>query len=120
MECPPGMKDVKSENILALQKCIYGLVQATMQCHKKKVSILKSIGFTGGDMDPCLLVRKNKYGTCFIGIYVDGNLMIGHLSAIFAAIKDLKQHGLVLKVEDDSMILYLLRLSSRKGERRHG
>eukprot|EP00972_Heterocapsa_arctica_P009003 1323943-Heterocapsa_arctica.AAC.1 len=27
--------------------------------------------------------------------------MIGHLSAIDAAIKDLKQHGLVLKVEDD-------------------
>ena len=52
-------------------------------------------------MYPCLLVRKNKYGTCFIGIYVDDNLMIGHLSAIDAAIKDLKQHGLVLKVEDD-------------------
>ena len=101
MECPPGMKDVTSEDVLALQKCIYGLVQAARQYHKKIVSILKSIGFTGGDMDPCLLVRKNKYGTCFIGIYVDDNLMIGHLSAIDAAIKDLKQHGLVLKVEDD-------------------
>ena len=72
-------------------------------------------------MDPCLLVRKNKYGTCFIGIYVDDNLMIGHLSAIDAANKDLKQHGLVLKVEDDFMIIcYPVRLSSRKGERRHG
>ena len=71
-------------------------------------------------MDPCLLVRKNKYCTCFIGIHVGDNLMMVHLPAIVAAIIDLKQDGLVLKVEDDSMILYLLRLSSRKGERRHG
>ena len=46
------MKDVTSDDVLALQKCIYGLVQAARQYHKKIVSILKSIGFTGGDMDP--------------------------------------------------------------------
>ena len=73
MECPLAMRDVSvtSEDVLALQKCIYGLVQVARQYHKKIVSILKSIGFTGGDMDQCLLVRKNKYGTRFIHIYVE-------------------------------------------------
>ena len=50
MECPPGMKDVTSEDVLALQKCIYGFVQTARQYHKIIGSIIKSIGFTGGDM----------------------------------------------------------------------
>ena len=27
MECPPGMTDAKNDDILALNQCIYGLVQ---------------------------------------------------------------------------------------------
>ena len=64
------------------------------------VTILKKIGFTGGDIDPCLFSKKSKKGLCFIAIYVDDNLMIGHNAAIEDAIRWLKKENLVLKVED--------------------
>ena len=47
MECPPGMKNVTSEDVLALQKCIYGLVQAARQYHKKILSFaLENVGLS--------------------------------------------------------------------------
>ena len=101
MECPPGMTGMTSAQVLLLLKCIYGLVQAARQYHKKFVTILKSIGFTGGDVDPCLFVRKTKEGICFVGIYVDDNLLIGNSKAIDRTIVELKEKGLVLKIEDD-------------------
>ena len=60
MECPPGMKDGTRDMILFLNKCIYGLVQAARQYHKHFVTILKKIGFTGGDVDPCLFSKEIK------------------------------------------------------------
>ena len=45
MECPPGMTDAKDNDILALNQCICGLVQAATQSHKKVVEILHKIGF---------------------------------------------------------------------------
>ena len=41
MKFPPGMTG--SEQVLLLLKCIYGLVQAARQYHKKFVTIIKSI-----------------------------------------------------------------------------
>ena len=101
MECPPGMTGITSDQVLLLLKCIYGLVQAARQYHKKFVTILKSIGYTGGDVDPCLFVRKTKQGICFVGIYVDDNLLIGNPKAIDETIAQLREKGLVLKVEND-------------------
>ena len=46
------------------------------------VELIRKIGSTGWDSDPCLFVRKNKFGICYIVIYVNGNLMIGHKTAI--------------------------------------
>jgi hypothetical protein len=37
----------------------------------------------------------------FIALYVDDNLLIGHPKAIEDAIKQMKKHGLILKIEDD-------------------
>ena len=64
------------------------------------VNILRKIGFTRGDSDPCLFVRKNRFGICYVVIYVDDNLMIRHEASINEAIHQIKQEGLVLKVED--------------------
>ena len=50
MECPQGMVDVKKDNCIILNKCIYGLVQAARQNYKKAVKILKSSGFVGGSI----------------------------------------------------------------------
>ena len=54
MECSPGMTDAKDYDILELNQCIYGLVHAARQYHKKAVEILCKIEFNGGDIDPCL------------------------------------------------------------------
>ena len=67
---------------LALQACVFNLVQASRQFHKNMVKILRKIGFTGGDSDPCLFMRKIKLGVCYIEIYVDDNLLIRHEVAI--------------------------------------
>ena len=100
MDCPPGMDHEEDECLLLLQ-CIYGLVQSARQYHKKIVRILHEIGFTGGDVDPCLFVRRNELGICFIAIYVDDNLLVGHPKAIDDVIDKLRQKGLTLTVEGD-------------------
>ena len=100
MECPPGLSGVSKANVLSLGRCIYGLVQASRQYHKEIVRILKEIGFEGGEVDPCLLYKKSKLGICYVALYVDDNLFVGHPAAIDDAIKKLKEHDLVLKIED--------------------
>ena len=101
MDCPEGMARNEGD-VLILDKCIYGLVQSARQYHKKAVKILRKIGFEGGDVDPCLLVKEStKFGRIYIALYVDDNLIVGHPQAIKETIQELRDEGLVLKVEDD-------------------
>jgi hypothetical protein len=62
---------------------------------------LRKIGVTGGDVDPCLFVKNSSLGIVFIALYVDDNLLVGHPKAIKDAIKQMKKHGLILKIKDD-------------------
>ena len=80
---------------------IYGLLQSTRQYYKKATSILKDLGFTGGTVDPCLFYRETEKGKVYFGLYVDENLLIGDPSAIQETIQELKEKGLVLKVDDN-------------------
>ena len=101
MECPAGMDSTEDE-VLILDRCIYGLVQSARQYHRKAVKILKRIGFEGGEVDPCLFTRESpKFGRVYIGLYVDDNLLVGHPQAINEVIEELRDEGFVLKVEDD-------------------
>ena len=59
MDRPPGMFDAKPDESLLLGHCIYGLVQAARQYHKKMMEILQGIGFVGGIIYPCIFVRKH-------------------------------------------------------------
>ena len=68
---------------------------------KKACGILRKIRFTGGDVNPCLFVKKSSKGIVFITLYVDDNLLVGHPDAIEDAIQQMKKHGLILKIEDD-------------------
>ena len=101
MECPPGMQGVSEDDALALNKCIYGLVQAARQYYKKMVRILKDIGFAGGYVDPCLFMKDYVKGLIYIALYMDENLLIGHTRAILGVIGNLREKGLVLKIEDE-------------------
>ena len=76
MECPPGMVNREADDILALNKCIYGLVQVARQYHKKAVEILYKIGFNGVDVDPCLFWKKDEKGIVFVAIYVDDKYVL--------------------------------------------
>ena len=71
MKCPQGTSDITKDNCFILNKCIYVLVQAACQCYKKAVEILKSSGFVGGSMDPCLFVKKSAKVTVNVALYID-------------------------------------------------
>ena len=84
-ESTPGLKSNEDE-ILILDKCIYGLVQSAHQYCEKVVRILKQLGFTGGDVDTCLFDCRSIKGAVFITLNVDYNLMILDTAAINEAI----------------------------------
>ena len=60
MECPQGMSDEIKDDCVILNKCINGLVQTSGKCCKIAVKILKKAGFVGGNVDPCLYVKKSE------------------------------------------------------------
>ena len=68
MECPQGMTNVKKDNCIIFNKCIYGLVQAACQYYKKTVEILKSSSFVGGIIDPCLYIKKSMKVVVYIAL----------------------------------------------------
>ena len=70
---PPGMKCV---GCVILNKCIYGLVQATRQYNKKAVEILMKAGFATCNVDLCLNMKRSKKCTLYVGLYKGDNLMI--------------------------------------------
>jgi hypothetical protein len=59
MENPEGLEDSNDNKALLLLTTIYGLVQAARQYYKKTRGILRKIGFTGEDVDPCLFVKNS-------------------------------------------------------------
>jgi hypothetical protein len=84
-----------------LKQTIYGLVQSARQFYKKYTDILKSLGFVGGKIDPCLFMRKDRNGVVYVAIYVDDCLFMGEKRAILKAIEDIIESGFKLKVEDN-------------------
>ncbi len=69
MDCPEGLENAsKQDNALLLKQCIYGLVQGARKYHKKAVEILKKIGFVGGDVDPCLFMKKLEKELVFVAL----------------------------------------------------
>ena len=97
MKCPEGMVHQEDECLLLL-KSIYGLAQSARQYYKKFISILRKIGFEGGQADPCLFIRRGRKGICFIAIWVDDSLLIGDEDEINEVIQDLRKHELSLKI----------------------
>ena len=87
-------KEVHGEkDALLLLHAIYGLVQAARSFYLKFKEKLRKIGFKGGYPDPCFLYTKNENVICFIVIWVDDSLLVGHEKAIQEAINDLKNEG---------------------------
>ena len=99
MECPQGMEH-EDDEVLLLNKTIYGLVQASRQYNKKFSSILtKKMGFRQCRSDPCLFYRKDDKGTVIVLTYVDDNLCIGNKEALEGVLQEIVTHGLQITVE---------------------
>lgn len=96
----------EKDEALHLLHLIHGLVQSARQHYLKFVAKLRSMGFKGGYPDPCLTTRKNENGICFIAIWIDDSLLVGHPKAIQQTIEDLKREGFDLKL-DGSLDDYL-------------
>ena len=99
MDAPEGIGATKDE-VVKLEQTIYGLVQSARQFWKKLRNVLKSIGFEGGDIDPCLLFKRTKDGLVLIGLYVDDLLIIGSEQDMDVVIKDIEKH-FKIKIEGD-------------------
>ena len=92
------MSNVKKDDCIILNKCIYSLVQVAWQYYKKAVEILKSSGFVSGSINPCLYVKKSAKGIVYVALYIDNSLTIGDIATIDDAIEALKNKGLILKI----------------------
>ena len=62
---------------------------------------LKSCGFKGSEVDPCLWTKHSSLGMVMMAIYVDACLTIGTHEAIEEVITAQKGHNFGLKVEDN-------------------
>ena len=99
MECPEGMEH-EDDEVLLLNKTIYGLVQASRQYNKKFSSILRKMGFSQCRSDPCLFYRKNDNGIVIVLTYVDDNLCIGNGNALKQMLEEIPRHGLQITIKD--------------------
>ena len=88
MEAPKGI-GAKEDEVVILEQTIYGLVQSARQFWKKLTGVLKSIGFKGGDINPCLLFKETEKGLVLIGIYIDDLLIIRDDCDINEVIEDI-------------------------------
>ena len=77
---------------MTVNRCMYGLIQATWQYYKKALEIFKKLGFIGGNVDPCLHVKKSEKGVACVALYIVDNLMVGDIEAIDEAIADIKKN----------------------------
>ena len=74
-----------------LGRGLYGLVQAARQWWKKFITELTGIGFVKGEVDPCLLHRRNESGLCIVIVYVDDSLCLGDKKALSTAVQEIRK-----------------------------
>ena len=70
MEIPQGM-DADKEDCSSLNKTIYGQDQSARQFYSKSVEVLKSCGFKGSEIDPCLWTKHSSLGMVMMAIYIN-------------------------------------------------
>ena len=77
IECFPSMKGIGKEYCIILDKCIYGLVQEARQYNKKVLAILIKVGFIGGNVDPCIYMKKSANCIVYVALYADDKKWAG-------------------------------------------
>ena len=101
MDCPEGLEHEADECLLLL-KTIYGLVQSAKAFYRKLGDVLKSIGFVQSLADQCLFMRKTNKGLCYVALWVDDCLFVGHEQVLNESVKNLENHFKLKIVRDTS------------------
>ena len=92
------MSDIGKDDCIILNKCIYDFVHAKRQYYKKAVKIIKNLGFIGGNVNPCLCIKKSVKDIVHIAHYIGNNLMVSNIELIDNAISAFNNNWLVFKV----------------------
>jgi len=88
----------KSNHVLKLKRCLYGLRQSPKNFYEHLKERLESIGFVQSKCDPCLFIRDGVL--CLV--YVDDCLLYGKTQdELNLAVQNLKDAEMDLNVEDD-------------------
>ncbi|KAJ0587500.1 putative RNA-directed DNA polymerase [Helianthus annuus] len=87
MSPPPGMT-LPSNQVLKLQKSLYGLKQASRQWYGKLSTVLKSKGYVRSSNDYSLFTKSMGTSTVHVAIYVDDILVTGNNHDEISALKD--------------------------------
>ena len=101
MECPQGIEHDDDEVVL-LERSMYGLVQATRQFFIKYSNILKKIGFKQSVAEPCLFFKEVDDSIILIAIHVDDCYVVGKINSIKKVIEDIEKEGLKIKATYDT------------------
>ena len=75
MELPAGMEAIGTNGfscLLRLNKSLYGLKNASLNCHNKLKTALEDRGFVESLSDPCVFIRENM----IVLVYVDDCILI--------------------------------------------
>jgi hypothetical protein len=99
MECPEGVPHEPDECLLLL-KALYGLVQSARQFYKKFTKVLRDVGFTQSNVEPCLFYAQFKHGRVLLILHVDDCYVIGHPEDLKLT-RNLLEQKFKLKVEEN-------------------
>ena len=99
MDAPPGY-NATADECVRLGKSLYGLVQSARQFFKKFSEVLKQLGMTQSNIEPCVFIQQTEIGMLIVAIYVDDCYVIGTEKSISKFIVDIQAAGFKIKVED--------------------
>lgn len=111
MELPEGLDLYDpsvnpQEDATALERPIYGLVQAARAFWKKMKGDLKKLDFEESLIDPCLMIKKAETYIIAVGFYIDDNCWFGPREEIKKVIAGLRDMGYIIK-ETENLHDYL-------------
>ena len=101
---------------LKLNHVLYSLVQAARSWWLKFVNALVNARFERGEVNPCLVFRKNERGRLILILYVDDCLLTGDALAIESGVNNIKKMFNVTITKNVKEYLGCRIDMSRKGE----
>jgi hypothetical protein len=87
MRRPVGLTDLDMPEIVELDKCLYGLPQASNRFREHSDGVLRQLGFKPTISDPCVYVMYKDGGVVYALIHVDDIGLIGTTVQLLTQVK---------------------------------